>query len=219
MDAAAWNARYDTAELIWKGEPNQFLPAEVGALDPGRALDLACGEGRNAVWLARQGWAVTGVDFADVGLAKAERLAGEGGVSVDWIAADVTSWESETAFDLVIVFYLQLPADQRRLAVRTAIRALAPGGTFLLVCHDLLNLDEGVGGPEDPGVLTTAESVLDDLAHVELEADIELVTERAERVERAVTGDGGDQTAIDTLVRVRRVDVDPAGAAGTRAAG
>jgi SAM-dependent methyltransferase len=171
------------------------------------------------VWLAQQGWAVTGVDFADVGLAKAERLAREGGVTADWIAADVTSWESGTAFDLVIVFYLQLPADQRRLAVRTAIRALAPGGTFLLVCHDLLNLDEGVGGPEDPGVLTTAESVLDDLAHVELEADIELVTERAERVERAVTGDGGDQTAIDTLVRVRRVDVSPAGAAGTGAAG
>ena len=73
MDAADWNARYDTSELIWKGEPNQFLPPEVAGLTPGRALDLACGEGRNAVWLATQGWEVTGVDFAGVGLAKAER--------------------------------------------------------------------------------------------------------------------------------------------------
>ena len=219
MDAAAWNARYDTDELIWKGDPNQFLPVEVADLSPGRALDLACGEGRNAVWLASQGWDVTGVDFAEVGLAKAGQLAAEHGVTATWIAADVTTWESDAVYDLVAVLYLQLPADQRRLAIRTAIRALAPGGTFLLVGHDLLNLDEGVGGPQDPVVLTTAESVLDDLAHVELEVDIELVTERAERVERAVVTDEGNRTAIDTLVRVRRVDAAPAASAGTGATG
>ena len=90
-----------------------------------------------------------------------------------------------------MVFYLQVPADARRLAVRTAVAALAPGGTFLLVGHDLLNLDEGWGGPQDPVVLTTAEGVLDDLAHVELELDLELVIERAERVERVVATDDG----------------------------
>jgi len=219
MDAAAWNARYDTDELIWKGDPNQFLPVEVGDLPTGRALDLACGEGRNAVWLAGQGWEVTGVDFADVALAKAGALAAESGVAVTWEHADVTTWRPATPFDLVVVFYLQLPADQRRLAVGTAVRALAPGGTFLLVCHDLLNLDEGVGGPQDPVVLTTAEEILADLAHVELEIDVELVTERAERVEREVATDDGPRTAIDTLVRVRRIDTAPAESAGTGAAG
>jgi 2-polyprenyl-3-methyl-5-hydroxy-6-metoxy-1,4-benzoquinol methylase len=95
MDAADWNARYDTAELVWKGEPNQFLPPEVAGLAPGRALDLACGEGRNAVWLATRGWEVTGVDFAGVGLAKGERLAAEHGVTGTWVTADATGWEPE----------------------------------------------------------------------------------------------------------------------------
>jgi SAM-dependent methyltransferase len=219
MDAAAWNARYDTDELIWKGDPNQFLPIEVADLAPGRALDLACGEGRNAVWLARQGWEVTGVDFADVGLGKAAGLADAHGVDVTWVQADVTSWAPTHGFDLVVVFYLQLPADERRRALSTAVRALGPGGTFLLVGHDLLNIDEGVGGPQDPVVLTTAEAILDDLAHVELALDIELVTERAERVERTVATEEGDRIAIDTLVRARRVDAAPASSAGTGAQG
>jgi SAM-dependent methyltransferase len=217
MDAAAWNARYDTSELIWKGEPNQFLPPEVAGLTPGRALDLACGEGRNAVWLATQGWDVTGLDFAGVGLAKAEQLAAEKGVTGTWITADATTWEPPHTFDLVLVFYLQLPADQRGRALRTAVRALAPGGTFLLVCHDLLNLAEGHGGPQDPVVLTTTEDVLDDLAAAEIALEVELVTERAEHVDRVVETDDGGRTAIDTFVRARRIDAAPASAAGTGA--
>jgi SAM-dependent methyltransferase len=217
MDAADWNARYDTSELIWKGEPNQFLPPEVAGLTPGRSLDLACGEGRNSVWLASQGWDVTGLDFAGVGLAKAEQLAAEKGVTGTWITADATRWEPPHTYDLVIVFYLQLPADELAAAVRTAVRALAPGGTFLLVCHDLLNLSEGHGGPQDARVLTTAEGVLDGLAAAELSLEVELVTERAEQVDRTVVTDEGERTAIDTLVRARRVDEAPAAAAGTGA--
>lgn len=217
MDAADWNARYDTAELIWKGEPNQFLPPEVEGLAPGRAVDLACGEGRNAVWLATRGWDVTGVDFAGTGLAKAKRLAAEHGVTGTWIESDLTTWEAEHGYDLVLVFYLQVPADVRRKALRNAVRALAPGGTFLLVCHDLRNLHEGHGGPQDPVVLTTAEDVLDDIAAAELELGVELVTERSGVVERAVSTPDGDRTAIDTLVRARRIDAPPAAAAGTGA--
>ena len=217
MDADAWNERYDTPELVWKGDPNQFLPTEISGLTPGSALDLACGEGRNAVWLAGQGWDVTGVDFAAVALGKARRLAGERGVSPTWVTDDLTTWEPEQQYDLVIVFYLQLPAAERGRVLRTAVTALAPGGTFLLVAHDLLNLAEGHGGPQDAGVLTTVEAVLDDLAAAELGTEVELVTERAERVDRVVTTDEGDRTAIDTLVRARRIDTAPAADAGTGA--
>lgn len=219
MDAADWNARYDTSELIWKGEPNQFLPPEVAELAPGRALDLACGEGRNAVWLATKGWEVTGVDFAGVGLGKAEALAAERGVTGTWVTADATSWEPPHTFDLVVVFYLQLPADERGLAVQTALRSLAAGGTMLLVCHDLRNLSEGYGGPQDATVLTTVEGVLDDMAAASLAYELELLIERAEQVERAVATSEGERTAIDTLVRVRRIDEAPAAAAGTGATG
>ena len=206
MDAADWNARYDTAELIWKGEPNRFLPPEVEGMDVGTAVDLACGEGRNAVWLAQQGWTVTGVDFSDVGIDKARRLASDNDVDVTWVVADATTWAPPTeGFDLVAVFYLQLPAADRRAALRTAARALAVGGTLVLVGHDLLNLTEGHGGPQDPAVLLTAEDILDDLTAAEVELDLELVTERAGRVDRVVAIEDGERTAIDTFVRVRRV--------------
>ena len=103
------------------------------------------------------------------------------------------------------VFYLQLPAADRRAAMRTAAQALAVGGTLVLVGHDLLNLTEGHGGPQDPAVLLTAEDILDDLTAAEVELDLELVTERAGRVDRVVATDDGERTAIDTFVRVRRV--------------
>jgi len=205
MDADDWNARYDTAELVWTGEPNRFLPPEVEDLSPGRALDLACGEGRNAVWLASRGWTATGVDFASVGLAKAARLAAERGVGGTWIEADVTQWSSADRYDLVLVFYLQLPAAARRSALSAAVAALDVDGTFLLVAHDLANLAEGHGGPQDADVLTTAEAVVDDLAAAELALGVELVVERAGRVDRSVATGEGERIAIDTLVRARRV--------------
>ncbi len=206
MDASDWNARYDTSELIWKGEPNQFLPLEVADLAPGTALDLACGEGRNAVWLAKQGWIATGVDFSDVGVEKGRALAAENGVEATWVVADVTTWEPPAnGYDLVAVFYLQLAAEERRASMITAVRALGVGGTLVLVGHDLLNLTEGYGGPQNPSFLLTAEDIIDDLTAAEVLLDVELVTEKSGRVERSVSTDDGERAAIDTLVRVRRV--------------
>ena len=197
MDAEAWDQRYAATEMVWSVEPNQFVARECADLPPGRAVDLAAGEGRNAIWLARQGWDVTAVDFSAVAVDKGRRLAGD--VPVTRLVADATTWRGDGAFDLVVLAYLQLGADERRAAVRAAYDALAPGGTFLLVAHDTTNLTEGVGGPQDASVLMTAEDVLGDLAG----HDVEVV--RAERVARPVTAaDGIVRNAYDALVRVRR---------------
>ncbi len=197
MDRDAWNERYAVDGLVWHADPNRFLVSEVADLAPGRALDLACGEGRNAVWLATLGWEVTGVDFSSVALAKGAGMARERDVTVEWIEADVVAWQPPAAaFDLVIVFYLQLPAPARTAVNTAAAGALAPGGTLLVVGHDLTNLADGVGGPRDPAVLFTPDDV------VTAVPDLRVV--KAERVRRPVATDAGEVDAIDALVRAVR---------------
>ena len=197
MNREHWDERYATEELIWKAEPNRFLVEELDALAPGTALDVACGEGRNAVWLASKGWRVTGVDFSRAGLAKAQRLATDRGVEVTWVEADVVEWQPPTAsFDLVVVMYLHLPAEQRHRALAHAAAALAPGGVLLVVGHDTSNLLKGTGGPQDPAVLFGPEEIVEDLSGLQIE--------RAEQVKRTVVTDAGETTAIDALVRAVR---------------
>lgn len=199
MDREDWNSRYAGEALVWTATPNRFLVAETADLPEGRALDLACGEGRNALWLAARGWRVTGVDFSQVALEKARKLAEAGGVEGEWIAGDLRHYRPEPrAFDLAILFYLQVPADERRTAVRTAADAVAPGGTLLLVAHDSANLTEGFGGPRDPAVLYTADDVVADLDGTGLRI------EKAERVERSVEAETGTRVALDVLVRATR---------------
>jgi SAM-dependent methyltransferase len=192
-----WNERYAGTELVWTASPNRFLVAEAEALTPARALDLACGEGRNAVWLAERGWRVTGVDFADVALAKATRLAAARGVEVEWVDADVRAWEPPAeAFDLVVLLYLQLPADERRVVHERAAAAVAPGGTLLVVAHHATNPAEGYGGPKDAAVLFTEDDVVADVPGLEIV--------RAERVRRPVATPDGEAVALDVLVRAER---------------
>jgi SAM-dependent methyltransferase len=192
-----WNARYAQKELLWTAEPNRLLAAEVASLEPGRALDVACGEGRNAVWLAERGWRVTGVDFADVALTKAAELAAARGVEVEWVPADVLEYEPPArSFDLVVVLYLQLPAEELEPALRLAADAVAPGGTLIVLGHDATNLTDGYGGPKDVSVLFTPEQVVAALSGLEIE--------RAEKVRRSVVVDGGEVVAIDAFVRALR---------------
>ncbi len=199
MSSADWDRRYAGSELLWTAEPNRFLVAEAAGLPPGRALDLACGEGRNAVWLAERGWQVTGVDFSAAGLAKAEELARARGVDVELVRADLAGWEPErAAFDLVVVLYLQLPAAERRPVLRRAAAAVAPGGLLLVVAHDRSNLEHGWGGPQNPSVLYSPADVAADVEPEGLEI------ERAAVVERPVVTDDGERTALDLLVRARR---------------
>jgi SAM-dependent methyltransferase len=195
MKRSDWNERYEATELLWSAGPNRFLVAETEELAAGRALDLACGEGRNAIWLAERGWQVTAVDYADVALARAARIAAARNVAVELVHADLLDWEPDAgAFDLVCVLYLQLPADERRRVLAGAAKAVAIGGTFLLVGHDLTNLADGHGGPSDPAMLLTPEEVRSELPG--------LTVEKAERVHRDV--EGAPRPAIDTLVRARR---------------
>ncbi len=159
MDKSTWDRRYAEREFVWTVEPNRFLVHEAEGLQPGRALDLACGEGRNAVWLAEHGWQVTGVDFAAVGLGKARRLASARGAEGEWIAADLLEYRPEPrSFDLVLVLYLQLPASERTPVLREAANAVADDGTFLVVAHDSSNLENGYGGPQHAAVRSTPKS-------------------------------------------------------------
>lgn len=197
MKSVDWDQKYAATELVWGAGPNRFLAPEIAHLLPGKALDLGCGEGRNAIWLAERGWEVTGVDFSEVGLEKARRLAAERGVEVEWMHADLLEYRPTPGFfDLVIVFYIQLPAAQLRAVMKKAVAALAPGGTLVVVGHDLLNLSEGVGGPQHPDVLFTPADIERDLVGLHIE--------RAERVLRPVTLDGREVSAIDALVRARK---------------
>ncbi|NNC92662.1 MAG: class I SAM-dependent methyltransferase [Acidimicrobiia bacterium] len=197
MTSEQWDERYALRELVWTARPNQFLVSETASLVPGRALDIACGEGRNAVWLAEEGWEVTGVDFSPVGIEKANRLGADRGVEVAWAVVDIVEWKAPSgSYDLVIVFYLHvLPAD-RRAVLGHAASALAPGGTLLVVGHALRNLTEGYGGPPTADGLYTPEEVAGELPG--------LIIERADEVIRPVEVDGETHNAIDALVRARR---------------
>jgi SAM-dependent methyltransferase len=199
MDAEGWDRRYAGAELIWTAEPNRFLAAEAADLPPGRALDLACGEGRNAVWLAERGWDVTAVDFSQVGLDKGARLAQERGVTVRWERADLREWTPPAgAFDLVVALYLHVDAQARRAIHAAAARGLAPGGVLLIVGHDATNIEHGHGGPQIPAILFEPGDLVEDVPGLEIE--------RAERVQRPVDTADGTAVAIDALLRARRPD-------------
>jgi SAM-dependent methyltransferase len=197
VDRAEWDRRYQTSELLWTAQPNRFVVAELSDLVPGRALDVATGEGRNAVWLAERGWRVTAVDFSDAGLAKARRLAGDRGVAVDWVNADVRTYIPDSGrYDLVLLAYLHLLPAELAAVLHHGVDALASNGTLLVIGHDLTNLTEGVGGPKDSTVLYTAESVVAELNGMRIR--------RAERVHRPVETDDGVREAVDTLVRAVR---------------
>jgi SAM-dependent methyltransferase len=212
MDARDWDERYAAAgpaATVWSTGPNQFVADELADLPPGRALDLAAGEGRNALWLADRGWEVVAVDFSLTGLDKGRQAQAQHergrDLHVDWVHGDVLEWDAgPVGYDLVVIAYLQLPAAEMHTAVRRGFAALAPNGTFLLVGHDSTNLTEGTGGPQDPDVLYTAEDVLGALDGERFEV------ERADRVARVVSGDddhGGEteRTAYDALVRLVRI--------------
>jgi SAM-dependent methyltransferase len=198
MKAEQWDERYRSTDLVWGTPPNRWVERELADLAPGRALDLACGEGRNALWLAARGWQVSAIDFSAVALDKGRALESRQAppTRVDWVHADATTYRSAEHVDLALLCYLQLPRAEWRAALIRAADALGSGGTLLVIGHDSTNIADGVGGPQDPAVLFTAADVVADLAGTDL------VIERAEAVHRPV--DGADRPAVDALVRAHR---------------
>lgn len=205
MDAGEWDARYAAAaaqaSTVWSLGPNATIAELAAPWPPGRALDVAAGEGRNAIWLAEQGWQTTVLDFSEVATARAGELAearlGAHADRVTTVTADVVDWPGwadAAAYDLVLVAFLHLLEAQRRAVHRLAAAAVQPGGRLVVLCHDRRNLAEGVGGPQDPMLLATPSEVVADLDGTGLRID------RAETLTRSVQVQGVPRHALDCLV-------------------
>jgi SAM-dependent methyltransferase len=204
MDSTAWNQRYEGSELVWSAAPNIWVRQLTEDLPAGTALDIAAGEGRNALWLAARGWDATAADFSAVALQRARSLAkenlGQDAGRLETLEVDVKTWVPQPlSYDLVLVVYLHLPKGERSPIMRAAAEAVAPGGTLLVVGHDLENLVSGHGGPQDPAVLYRPGDIVADIepAH--------LVIVREQTAVRSLTDDQGlPAEALDALVLARR---------------
>jgi 2-polyprenyl-3-methyl-5-hydroxy-6-metoxy-1,4-benzoquinol methylase len=201
FEPAGWEERYAGEENVWSGRPNPQLVAQVSGLAPGTALDVGCGEGGDVIWLAQQGWRVTGADFSANGLARAARHAADAGVAdrTSWWQVDARDFDAEgRTFDLVTTHYLHPPgADGMVEVVRRLAQAVAPGGHLLVVGH-APSSDLGHHSEEDRRAMFLAADLVPALPE-----GFEAVV--VEQRPRTVTRDGRT-IAIDdsTLVAVRR---------------
>ncbi len=198
MDAQDWDERYAASELVWSAGPNQFVESICRDLPPGRMIDLAAGEGRNALWFAEHGWEATAVDYSGVAAAKAQELAAHRGVELATVVEDLVTYKpQEGGYDLVLVAYLHLGCEERTKILENAAAGVAPGGLLLLLGHDATNLESGYGGPQSVEVLTSPDEVVAILGD-----DCEIV--RAEVIDRIVDTENGARVAKDTLVLAHR---------------
>jgi SAM-dependent methyltransferase len=197
--------RYAGRTHVWSGRPNPHLVSETSELAPGRAIDVGCGEGGDAIWLARQGWQVIGADISPVGLERAARNAGEAGAEVaarvTWRQLDLfaEAWEPLGAFELVNSQYLHLPPYVRARSVGQLADAVVPGGDLLLTAHHPSDLEIPGLRPNLPELFCTAEELA---AFLDPDA-WEIVTAGAP--ERTVSGPEGTPVTIrDTVLHARR---------------
>lgn len=191
MDASAWDERYREADLLWSAGPNMFVEDRLADAEPGKGVDLASGEGRNAIWLASLGWEMTAVDFSSVALDRGRSRSED----VDFIEADIFRWEPDGPQDLVLIAYLQVEAEPLSDIVRKTGTWLAPGGELFMIGHDLSNIDEGIGGPQVQEILWEQDLILEWLGDLRvIEGGI---------VRRPVEVDGDIAYARDCLIRAR----------------
>ncbi|MEI6590426.1 MAG: class I SAM-dependent methyltransferase [Actinomycetes bacterium] len=174
MDSSYWNEKYDTEEFVYTTTVNRFVKEYLEALPAGKMIDLAGGEGRNAVWFAEHGWQVEVVDFADKALAKFLKFAQERGVAdlTTATVADATGFEAQLSpADLGVIGYLQIAKEPLAAAISGLVSQLRSGATFFGVWHALDNLEGGFGGPRDPEVLPSVASLTEILGALPLNVE------------------------------------------------
>ena len=194
-DAAEWDAMYAEHDTIWSGEPNAQLVAEVSGLAPGTALDVGCGEGADAVWLALHGWDVTAVDLSEVALERARALAASTGVDIAFEHADlIAAPPAPGSYDLVSAQFFHLPDPPRAQAYRGLGAAVSPGGHLLVVGH---YPSEHIGKDHPERLFTT-----DEIVAIFSPVDWQVVT--AEVRERTAMHHGELTDLVDGVVLLRR---------------
>ena len=195
-----WDERYSSAEQVWSGQANGALVAEVGDLSPGRVLDVGCGEGADAVWLARHGWQVIALDVSEVALQRAQAAAQQAGIEVEWIHAGLLDASlPHGAFDLVSAQYPALARTPNRDAERALLAAVAPHGHLLVVHHELDDaaIDRAKAHGFDPTDYVDpgdVASLLDDHWHVQFDG---------QRPRQLTTGAGAHH-ANDVVLHAQR---------------
>jgi SAM-dependent methyltransferase len=202
-DAAFWDERYGSSSLLWSGHVNASVCVEVEGLAAGRALDVGCGEGGDALWLAEHGWDVLGVDVSQVALDRAAARAHETGsdARTAWEPHDLLTWTPPPAtYDLVSVAFIHLATDDRRAVYAGLAEAVAPGGTLLVIAHHPSDLGV-VPRPPHPELFFTAEELIEDLGNGP--GSWEIVTAEA-RPRPCHHPDGHAVTLHDTVLRARR---------------
>ncbi len=169
MDIDAWNDRYSAKTLPYGTEPNDFVAAHGALIPPGPVLCLAEGYGRNAMWLAAQGHAVTAVEQSPVAIARGRALAADRGVVVDFVQADLATHDlGDARWSGIVSVFAHMPPDLRADVHARAVRALAPGGVFILEAYAPAQLGFRTGGPRDVALLMTRDALATELAGLEL---------------------------------------------------
>ena len=202
--AQVWEERY-AQERVWSGRPNHALVTYAGDLAPATALELGCGEGADAIWLAERGWRVTGVDVSPTALARAADHARERGVTVTWVEVDLAEWHTTEIYDLVTAFFLHSPVNFPRAQILSrAAQAVAPGGVLLIVGHaNFPPWSRHHHDEADPHSRPTFPTIDETIQEAGIDHGWEILA--AETAPREVTGpDGQSATIHDTVVKARR---------------
>ena len=193
----AWDERYRAKPEIWSGNPNAVLVAEAADLQPGTALDAGAGEGGDAFWLASRGWKVTAADISGVAIERAAKRAGERGLAISWLQADLAKTSAPGTYDLVTAHFLHVPKSDQKPLFRHLAAAVAPGGTLLVVGHAFSDMAK-MPRPDLAEYGWTAQEVAAALGEG-------WTIEAAEARPRQAAGPDGDQVTIhDAVLRARR---------------